>query len=110
MGIVLRLIILTLGVFVAAYVAPGINVEGYWPAIKAAILLGVINTFIKPVIIILTLPITVLTMGLFTVIINALILWFVGSVIAGFHVAGFLTALLGAVIISLISAVLNRLV
>lgn len=107
-NLILRVIILTAGVFLAAYLVPGVNVSGYGPAIKAAILLGILNIFIKPALLIFTLPINLLTLGLFTLVINGLLLWFVGSVITGFSVAGFFTAILGAVVISLLSILLNR--
>lgn len=107
-SIILRLIVLTAGVFLASYLIPGVNVEGYSAAFKAALLLGVLNLIIKPVLIILTLPITLLTLGLFTFVINGLLLWFVGYAVAGFEVAGFFSALLGAIVISLFSILLNR--
>lgn len=107
-NMVLRIIILAAGVFLAAYLVPGINVVGYGPAIKAAILLGILNIFIKPILLLFTLPINLLTLGLFTLVINGLLLWFVGSVVSNFHVAGFLTAILGAIVISLFSILLNR--
>ncbi len=107
-NLLLRLIILTAGVFLASFLVPGVNVEGYGPAIKAAVLLGIMNLIIKPVLLVLTLPINILTLGLFTLVLNGLILWAVGSLISGFLVAGFLPALLGAVVISLLSIVLNR--
>lgn len=107
-SIILRLIVLTAGVFLASYLIPGVNVEGYLAAFKAALLLSVLNLIIKPVLIILTLPITLLTLGLFTFVINGLLLWFVGYAVAGFEVAGFFSALLGAIVISLFSILLNR--
>jgi putative membrane protein len=110
LNILLRLIILTAGIFLAAFLVPGISVDGYGAAIKAAVLLGVLNLIAKPVLIILTLPINLLTLGLFTFILNAFILWFVGYAIAGFLVAGFFPALLGAIVISVLSIILNRFV
>lgn len=107
-SLILRLIILTSGVFLAAYLVPGINVAGYGAAIKAALLLGFLNIFIKPVIFLLTLPINILTLGLFTLVINGLLLWLVGSVVTGFSISGFFTAILGSVIISILSILLNR--
>lgn len=108
LNILLRLIALTAGIFLAAYLVPGVHVEGYGPAIKAAVLLGVINLIAKPVLLLMTLPINILTLGLFTFILNGVILMFVGYAIAGFVVAGFFPALLGAIVISLLSIVLNR--
>lgn len=107
-AIILRLIILTAGIFLAAYLVPGINVQGYAAAIKTAIVLGLMNVFIKPVLFILTLPINLLTLGLFTLILNGLILWFVGYLVTGFQVAGFFPALIGAIVISLFSILLDR--
>ncbi|CAG0942784.1 hypothetical protein ANRL1_01075 [Anaerolineae bacterium] len=108
LNILLRLIILTAGIFLASYLVPGVTIEGYAPAIKAAILLGVLNLIVKPVLIVLTLPINLLTLGLFTFILNAFILWFVGYAVAGFLVTGFFPALLGAIVISVLSIILNR--
>lgn len=108
LNLLLRLIVLTAGIFLAAYLVPGVNVDGYGSAIKAALLLGVLNLIVKPILLILTLPINILTLGLFTFVLNALILWFVGHVVAGFVVAGFFPALLGAIVISLLSIILNR--
>lgn len=108
LNVLLRLIILTAGIFLASYLVPGINVSGYGAAIKAAALLGLMNMFIKPVLFILTLPITILTLGLFTLVINGLIFWFVGHAVSGFVVSGFFTAVLGSIIISILSILLNR--
>ena len=110
LNIILRLIILIAGIFLASYLVPGINVEGYGPAIKAALLLGVLNLIVRPVLILFTLPINILTLGLFTFILNGFILWFVGYAISGFEVAGFLSAIVGAVVISFLSIILNRFV
>ncbi|MDO8427370.1 MAG: phage holin family protein [Deltaproteobacteria bacterium] len=107
-SIIMRIIILTAGIFLAAYLLPGINVNGYLPAIKAAALLGLLNAFIKPILIILTLPITLITLGLFTIVINGLLLWFVGHAVSGFEISGFFTAVIGSIIISILSIVLNR--
>jgi len=107
-SIIMRLIVLALGVFVAAYLVPGINIAGYGAAIKAALLLGILNIFIKPVLLLLTLPINILTIGVFTLIINGLLLWFVGAVVHGFSISGFLTAILGSIVISVLSILLNR--
>ncbi len=109
-NIILRLIILIAGIFLAAYLVPGVNVEGYGPAIKAAVLLGVLNLIVKPILILFTLPINILTLGLFTFILNGFILWFVGYAISGFEVASFLSAVVGAIVISILNIILNRFV
>lgn len=85
---------------VAAFVVPGITVASFTTALILAFFWGIINLFIRPVLIVLTLPITLLTFGLFTFVINGVLLWFLGSVIKGFEVTGFLAALLGALIIA----------
>ena len=105
----LRLSVLAVGVFLAAYLVPGIEVTGYGPVIKAAVLLGLLNLFIRPFLFILTLPINLLTLGLFTLVINGFLLWLAGRLIAGFEVSGFFASVLGALVISLLSVLVNRL-
>lgn len=105
--ILLRLAILALGITVAAYLIPGIDVASPWDAFKAAIILGILNISIKPVLILLTLPITFLTLGLFTIVINGLILWMVAGVVAGVDITGFLPSVAGAVVVSLLSMFLG---
>jgi putative membrane protein len=85
-------------------------VQGLYIAIIAALILGVLNILVKPVLVLLTLPITIVTLGLFIFIINAFLFWFVASFIDGFTVDGFIPALLGSLIVSIISAVGNKLV
>ena len=106
-GIFLRWLILTLAIMVAAYLIEGIEVRGFGSALFAAALLGILNAFFRPVLIILTLPINILTLGLFTFVINALLLMMASGVIGGFEVHGFWAAFLGALIISLISWLLS---
>lgn len=89
----------------AAYLVPGIEVASIYIAIITALVLGLLNLIVRPILIVLTLPITIVTLGLFTFVINAGIFWFVASFIEGFSVDGFLAALLGSVIVSVISAV-----
>lgn len=106
--IIFRLAVIALGITAASYMIPGIESSGPWPVVKAAVFLGILNISIKPVLILLTLPITLITLGLFTLVINGLMLWMVGGVIDGFTVTGFLPATLGAVIISIISIFFNQ--
>ncbi len=106
--IVLRLIILAAGISLASYLVPGISAAGWWPAVKAALFLGLLNISIRPVLILLTLPINLITLGLFTLVINGFLLWFVGHFIAGFHVSGFFSAIIGSIIISILSIILGR--
>jgi len=109
-SLVLRLAILAVGISLAVYLVPGIEAAGYGPIIKAAILLGLFNLFIKPLLFILTLPITILTLGLFTFIINGLLLLFVGWLVGGLDVNGLGVAILGSIVISIFSMVAGRLV
>jgi putative membrane protein len=106
-GIVLRWLILTLAIMVAAYLIEGIEVRGFGSALFAAALLGILNAFFRPVLIILTLPINVLTLGLFTFVINALLLMMASGVIGGFEVNGFWAAFFGSLVISLASWLLS---
>ena len=92
-----------------AYYLPGITVSGWYAAIIAALVLGLVNALIRPILILLTLPVNILTLGLFTLVINALMFWFVGTVVKGFAVAGFWPAFWGALIISAVSWILSGL-
>jgi len=94
----------------AAYVVKGIQVSGFLTAFFTAAVLGILNAFFRPVLIILTLPINILTLGLFTFVINALMLMMASGVISGFTVSGFWAAVFGSLIISLASWVLNALI
>ena len=94
---------------VVAYILPGITVASFGSALIAALVLGLLNTLVKPLLILLTLPITIVTLGLFLLVLNALVFWFAGSILKGFHVNGFWWALLGAFVYSIISGLLSRL-
>lgn len=90
-------------VLIAAHYVPGIMVASFYTALLVALALAVVNVILKPILIILTLPITILTLGLFTLVINGLLLWLVSTFVKGFEVAGFVPAFLGALIISVVS-------
>jgi putative membrane protein len=94
-GIVVRTLIIAAGIAVAAWLIPGIRVEGAGTLILAALLMGLVNAFVRPLIVLLTLPLTILTFGLFLVVINAALFGLVASLLEGFSVAGPLPALLG---------------
>ena len=106
-GITLRWLTLTGAILFAAYLFDGIRVSGFFSALFAAGLLGILNAFFRPIALILTLPINILTLGLFTFVVNALMLKMASGVIAGFDVRGFWTAVFGSLFISLISWALN---
>jgi putative membrane protein len=110
MGFVLRVIINTLAIVVAAKLVPGIEVDGVLAAIAAGLLLGVVNAVVRPVLLVLTLPITLVTLGLFLLVLNGLCFWLVAAVVKGFQVAGFWSAVLGALVVSVVSWVVTLLV
>jgi putative membrane protein len=94
----------------ATYIVPGIEVTGLYPAIMSAFFLGLCNALIRPLLVVLTLPITILTLGIFIFVINAGIFLFVASFVDGFRVDGFLPALFGSILVSIISGVVNMIV
>ncbi len=106
--LLIRWIVITTAILLAAVILPGIHVESLAAALAAAAILGIINTFMRPVLLILTLPLTVLTLGLFAFIINALMLLLTAAFVPGFKIDGFGWAFLGALIISVISWIANR--
>ena len=93
-----------------AYLLPGITVASFGSALIAALVLGLVNMLVKPVLVLLTLPITIVTLGLFLIVINALLFWFVGSVLKGFQVNGFWWAVAGAILYSIIAGLLTKLI
>ena len=109
-GIALRWLILTIAIILASYLFSGIQVTGFMAALGAAAILGILNAVFRPIALIITLPVNILTLGLFTFVINALMLKMASSVISGFQVHGFWTAIFGALIISLVSLALNSLI
>jgi len=109
MQAILFLLINSLAVFATSYVLPGAHVNNFITAIIVAIVLGILNMFIKPILIILTLPINILTFWLFTFVINALLVLLASSIVPGFHVDGFLWALLFSLVLSVVSSFLNTL-
>ena len=94
----------------AAYLIDGIHVSGFWGAFLTAAILGLLNTFLRPILLLLTLPINILSLGLFTFVINAILLMMASGVIAGFEVRSFGSALLGSLVISGVNWILNILI
>ena len=110
MGFLLRVLVNILAIVLAAKLVRGIEVDDVLSAVAAGLLLGVINAVVRPVLLVLTLPITLVTLGLFLLVLNGLCLWLVASVVKGFHVAGFWPAVLGALVVSVMSWVVTVLV
>ncbi len=109
MKIITRLLITALGLLIVSHTIPGIMIDGLYIALVAAMILSLLNLTVRPILHILTLPITLLTFGLFVFIINAGLFLFAASFIKGFSVDGFLAALAGSVIVSIISTIGNSL-
>ena len=107
---IVRWLINALALFVTALVLPGITLRGVLPTLVAAAVLGIVNAVIRPLVVVLTLPVNVLTLGLFTFVINALMLMLTSAVVPGFSVRGFGTALVGAVVRSIIRFLLSHVI
>lgn len=103
MHLILHLIISTLAVMVAAYVIPGVSVGGWFAAFVVAIVLGIFNTFLKPVLVLLTLPLNIITLGLFTLVINTALILLAGAIVPGFHPGSFFAAFLFGLALSVIN-------
>jgi putative membrane protein len=108
--IIVQILILTFAVILTSYVLPGITVKSFWTAVLVAIVLGLLNAFVKPLMVFLTIPFTLVTFGLFLFVINALIILLAGAVVKGFEVKGFWWALIFSIILSLIQYLLEELI
>lgn len=107
--LLLRWAISALSVYAAAYIVPGVHVANPWSAFVAALVIGLVNALIRPILLLLTLPINIVTLGLFTLVINALMFWFASTIAQGFSVANFQAAFLGALVYWLVSWLVNGL-
>jgi putative membrane protein len=107
MGIFIRWLALTIAIIIASYLLNGIRVSGFLSALSAAGILGILNAFFRPILIMLTLPLNIMTLGIFTFVINAILLLMASGVISGFELDGFWPALSGSLLISVVSWVLN---
>ncbi len=109
MNLLLKLLVSSLAVMLSAFVLPGVEVDSFMTAIVVAAVLGLLNTFLKPLLIVLTIPVTILTLGLFLIVINAFIILMADDLVSGFTVNGFLYALFFSFILSIITGVLEGL-
>lgn len=105
MIIILKWFISAAAVLISGYLIPGVKVAGLWSALILVLILGFLNATIKPLLIILTLPINILTLGLFTFVINALVILLASTIVKGFEVGGFLNALLFSLLLVIVQAV-----
>lgn len=110
MKFILRFVVFTLAIVAAAYFISGVFIEGLVPALIAGVLLTFIHSAIKPVIQIITLPINLITFGLFALVLNGVFFWFVSTLISGFSVADFTSAVWGAVTVSIVNWLFNKIV
>lgn len=115
MGLLISLLLNTLALIITAYIfsglgVPGFKVDSFMAAFWAALVLGIINTFIKPILLLLTLPLTVITLGLFIFVVNAVVLRMTSLFVSGFTVDGWMPAILGAIVLSFVSTALSMLV
>jgi len=107
MNIIYRWIIIALTIFILPFIVSGISVSSMYTALVVAVALALVTVVLKPILFVLTLPITILTLGLFTFVINALLLWLVSTFVKGFSVSGFWAAFLGALIVSAVNALVS---
>ncbi len=107
MNLLLRWLLNAIALLLVAYLVPGFGVSSLYTALVVALVLGIVNAIIKPVLILVTLPINILTLGLFTLVINAVLIWFVSTLIKGFTISSFTAALIGGAILWVISWLTN---
>src|SRR3989339_1035776 len=110
MPIIFRWIINAIALMLITLVVPGFSVESFGYALLAAFVLGLVNAIVRPILFILTLPVTIMTLGLFTFILNALMIWLVSTIVDGFVVEGFIPALLAALLLWFVSIGTNSLI
>lgn len=110
MNILISLILNAFALLATAYIVPGFHVANFTTAILAAIVLGVVNTFIKPILNLIALPLTVVTLGLFSFVINAVVLFIAAAVVKGLTIDGWVPAILGAIVLSIVSTFLNSVI
>jgi putative membrane protein len=107
MSFLINWLISGLAIMITAYLLPGVRLSGFVAALLTAVVLGLINAFIKPVLSLLTLPLTILTLGLFSLVLNALLIMLTGKIVSGFQVAGFWWALAFSVVLALVNWALS---
>lgn len=109
-GVFIRWLVNAAALIVISYTIRGIEIDGMIPALVAAVVLGIMNAILRPILLILTLPINILTLGLFTLVINGMMLSLTAKVVKGFFVTGFWSALFGALFLSIVSSVITLLI
>jgi putative membrane protein len=107
-GIAIRVLINAVAIYLTTRLVPGIQVQGAWPVLGAGLALAVINALVRPALVVLTLPLTVLTLGLFLFVLNAVCFWLASQLVPGFEVRSFGAAFLGALVVSIVSWIVTR--
>jgi len=110
LALLVRWLLNAAALLLVAYLYPGVTVASFVAALIAALVLGLVNAIVRPILVLLTLPVTILTLGLFLFVINALMFWLAAEIVQGFHVSGFVGALVGSILYSVITLVINWLV
>jgi putative membrane protein len=105
LSLLARWIVNAAALLFVAYLYPGVQVQDFWAALVAALVLGLVNAVVRPILVILTFPVTLITLGLFLFVINALLFWLVAELVKGFTVSGFGAALIGSILFSLITLI-----
>jgi len=108
MKLIINLLISSLAVFVSGYILPGIKIESFGTAVVVAVVLGIVNILIKPLFVILTLPVTILTLGIFALFINAIMILIVSALVPGFKVNGLLWAFVFGIVLSIVTSFLHK--
>jgi putative membrane protein len=105
----LHLVLSAIAILIVAQVVGGVQVSGFGSALIGALILGFVNAFVRPVMILLTLPLTIVTLGLFLFVLNAFMLWLVAALVPGFQISGFGAALLGSLLLTVLNILIDRL-
>jgi len=103
----LRWLLNTLILLLVGYLVPGVRFTSFWAALITSVVLGLLNALVRPLIILLTLPVNILTLGLFTLVINALLFWFASTIVKGFEISGFWSAFIGALVYTIIVSIVG---
>ena len=110
MGFIIKILVIDVAAYFAAWLLPGISIPDVKTAVIVALVFALLNTFVKPILVILTIPVTIITLGLFLLVINILIVYLTAGIVDHFTVTGWLSALLFSLIVSVVSAILQKIV
>ncbi len=104
----LHLVLTAVALLIVANVVSGVHIGGFVPALIGALILGLVNAFVRPIMIVLTLPMTIVTLGLFLFVVNALMFWLAAALVPGFQIGGFGAALLGSLLLTILNLLIDR--